>query len=50
MTGTDVEMADTNLDMLTVWIKSHADGSPHTRRAYERIGRKFVEALCRSGL
>jgi len=41
--------ADTDLDLLAVWIKSHADGSAHTRRAYERIGRLFVEALARSG-
>jgi hypothetical protein len=25
--------ADNDLDMLAVWIKSHADGSEHTRRA-----------------
>jgi site-specific recombinase XerD len=41
--------ADTDLDLLVVWIKSHADGSAHTRRAYQRIGRRFVEALVRSG-
>ncbi len=32
-------------DLLAVWLKAHADGSPHTRRAYERIGRRFLEAL-----
>lgn len=41
--------ADSDLDLLAVWIKAHADGSPHTRRAYERIGRRFVEALGRAG-
>ena len=37
--------ATTDLDLLAVWLKSHADGSHHTRRAYERIGHRFVEAL-----
>ncbi len=32
-------------DLLAVWLKAHADGSEHTRRAYERIGRRFLEAL-----
>ena len=32
-----------------MWLKSHADGSHHTRRAYERIGRRFVEALAAAG-
>ena len=37
--------ATTDLDLLAVWLKSHAAGSRHTLRAYERIGRRFVEAL-----
>ena len=28
-----------------MWLKSHADGSRHTLRAYERIGRRFFESL-----
>ena len=32
-------------DLVAVWLKSHADGSPHTLRAYQRIGRRFVAAL-----
>jgi site-specific recombinase XerD len=32
-----------------VWLKSHADGSHHTSRAYERIGGRFVEALAAAG-
>ena len=41
--------ARTDLELLAVWLKSHVDGSPHTRWAYERIGRMFVEASARSG-
>ena len=41
--------ATTDLDLLAVWLKAHADGSDHTRRAYERIGRRFVEALAAAG-
>ena len=41
--------ATTDLDLLAVWLKSHADGSHHTRRAYARIGRRFVEALAATG-
>jgi len=41
--------ATTDLDLLAVWLKSHADGSAHTRRAYERIGRRFLEALAVAG-
>jgi integrase/recombinase XerD len=41
--------ATTDLDLLAVWLKAHADGSHHTRRAYERIGRRFVEALATTG-
>jgi hypothetical protein len=35
--------------LLAVWLKAHADGSAHTRRAYERIGRRFVAASPRPG-
>jgi len=37
--------ARTDLELLAVWLKSHADGSPHTLRAYARIGRRFLLAL-----
>lgn len=30
-------------------LKSHADGSAHTRRAYDRIGHRFVAALAAAG-
>jgi site-specific recombinase XerD len=42
--------AETDLELLAVWIKSHADGSPHTRRAYERIGRRFLAVLAGVGV
>jgi hypothetical protein len=35
--------------LLGVWLRSHADGSRHTRRACERIGRRFLEALAATG-
>jgi len=41
--------AKSDADLIVVWLKSHADGSPHTIRAYERIGRRFVEALHAAG-
>ena len=41
--------ADSDGDLLEVWIKNHADGSPHTRRAYHRFGRRFIDALHSSG-
>src|SRR5262245_55195992 len=41
--------ARTDSELLKVWLKSHRDGSPHTVRAYERIGRRFIEALRRTG-
>lgn len=37
--------ATTDDELLAVWLKSHADGSPHTLRAYERIGRRFLAGL-----
>ena len=39
----------TDQELLAVWLKSHADGSPHTLRAYERIGSRFLEALAAEG-
>jgi site-specific recombinase XerD len=54
--GADAELrpalhtnAETNLELLAVWLKSHADGSRHTRRAYERIGHRFLAALAGAG-
>ena len=41
--------ARTDADLLTVWLKSHADGSAHTRRAYQRVGARFLEALHDAG-
>ena len=41
--------AKSDADLVAVWIKSHADSSPHTRRAYERIGRRFVDAFHAAG-
>lgn len=32
-------------ELIAVWLKSHADGSRHTLRAYERIGQCFVAAI-----
>jgi len=36
-------------DLLQVWLKSHTDGSDHTRRAYARVGTRFVGALHAAG-
>jgi integrase/recombinase XerD len=41
--------ARSDRELLVVWLRSHADGSPHTRRAYERIGRRFLDALAATG-
>ena len=41
--------ARTDGELLKVFLKSHRDGSPHTVRAYERIGRRFIEALAGEG-
>jgi integrase/recombinase XerD len=40
--------ASTDRELLEVWLKSHADGSAHTRRAYTRIGGRFVDALAQA--
>lgn len=37
--------ARTDRELVAVWLKSHADGSEHTRRAYARIGERFIAAL-----
>jgi integrase/recombinase XerD len=36
-------------ELLKVWLKSHADGSPHTIRAYQRVGARFIAALAAAG-
>src|SRR5512134_1892666 len=41
--------ATTGHELLVVWLRAHADSSPHTRRAYERIGRRFLAALAATG-
>jgi len=41
--------ARTDDELLAVWLKSHADGSPHTVRAYERVGGRFIAALAAVG-
>lgn len=44
--------ASTDSRLLQAWLSTYADGSPHTLRAYARIGRQFIQALreCRVGL
>jgi hypothetical protein len=37
--------ARTDHELLAVWLKSHADGSPHTIRVYSRVGERFLGAL-----
>src|SRR6516225_3029340 len=41
--------ARTDRELLKVWLKSHADGSPHTVRAYSRVGERFIAALAAAG-
>jgi len=41
--------ARSDADLLTVWLKSHADGSAHTQRAYQRVGGRFLDALHAAG-
>jgi len=41
--------ARTDDELLKVWLKSHAGGSPHTVRAYARVGARFLEALAAAG-
>jgi site-specific recombinase XerD len=37
--------ARSDADLLKVWLKSHADGSPHTVRVYAHVGDRFLGAL-----
>jgi integrase len=32
-------------EFVAVWLKAHADGSPATRRLYDLVGRRFIDAL-----
>jgi integrase/recombinase XerD len=41
--------ARTDRELLAVWLKSHADGSPHTIRVYKRVGERFLHALVVAG-
>jgi integrase/recombinase XerD len=41
--------ARTDRELLAVWLKSHADGSPHTIRVYQRVGERFLGALAAAG-
>lgn len=36
-------------ELIRVWLKSHADGSRHTLRAYDRIGCRFIAAIDAAG-
>src|SRR5436190_14063571 len=40
----DVTVYDPDLGLLETWLAQH-DDSPHTQRAYERIGRRFLAVL-----
>ncbi len=41
--------ASNDYELLAVWLTSHADGSKHTLRAYERIARRFLDCLAATG-
>jgi site-specific recombinase XerD len=41
--------ARTDRELLTVWLKSHQDGSPATHRLYEMVGARFLDALAAAG-
>jgi len=41
--------ARSDRELLTVWLKSHEDGSPATRRLYEMVGGRFLDALAGAG-
>jgi site-specific recombinase XerD len=43
-------MPKTDRELLKVWLKSHADGSAHTVRAYRRVGERFIAALAQAGV
>ena len=54
--GPEVELAPmlhtnarTDDELLQVFLKVHRDGSAHTVRAYDRIGRRFIETLHAAG-
>lgn len=36
-------------ELIAVWLRSHADGSRHTLRAYERIGHRFIGVIATAG-
>ena len=42
--------ARTDRDLVAVWLKAHVDSSAHTRRAYDRIGHRFITALAAGGV
>jgi integrase/recombinase XerD len=37
--------ANTDRELLAVWLESYADGSPHTMRIYRRVAERFLHAL-----
>jgi integrase/recombinase XerD len=41
--------AKSDRELLAVWLKSHRDVSPHTVRAYARVGARFLAALAAAG-
>jgi integrase/recombinase XerD len=41
--------ARTDHELLAVWLKSHADGSPHTIRVYRCVGDRFLATLAAAG-
>ncbi|HML27630.1 MAG TPA: tyrosine-type recombinase/integrase [Hyphomicrobium sp.] len=36
-------------ELIAVWLRSHADGSRHTLRAYKRIGHRFIGVIAKAG-
>ena len=42
--------ARTDRELLAAWTKSQADRSPHTVRAYQRIGERLLAALSNAGV
>src|SRR5206468_381698 len=41
--------ARSDQDLVEVWLKSNGGNSPHTRRAYQRIGSRFIGGLAERG-
>jgi site-specific recombinase XerD len=37
--------ARTDRELLDVWLRGYRDGSPHTVRAYARLGARFIDGL-----